>query len=202
MRLSAHGPACPSTIGFPVTFTVRPYTSADEPGWLRCRALAFLSTQYYDDVKTRRTTYDRSAICLVAESDDGLIAGLLDVEINGSAATIDTVAVHPDHARQGIATALLDSAVPRLRASDATSLDAWTREDAAANAWYRRSGFQENFRYLHVYKQSDESAEGFTTPHGLSAPVTAFLHADISRHEEMRARFARVHVCRQYLRHL
>lgn len=185
-----------------MTFTVRPYTSADEPGWLRCRALAFLSTQYYDDVKPRRTTFELPAICLVAESDGGLIAGLLDVEIDGAAATIDTVAVHPDHARHGIATALLDSAVPQLRASDATSLDAWTRGDVAANAWYRRSGFREHFRYLHVYKQGDESDEGFTSPQGLSAPVTAFMHADISRHEEMRAQFARVHVCRQYLRHL
>lgn len=127
MRLGAHGPACPSTIGFPVTFTVRPYTPADEPGWLRCRALAFLSTP---------------------------------------------------------------------------TLDAWTRGDAAANSWYRRSGFRENFRYLHVYKQGDESAEGLTSPDGLSAPVTAFMHADFSRHDEMRAQFARVHVCRQYLRHL
>lgn len=185
-----------------MTFTVRPYTSADEPGWLRCRALAFLSTQYYDDVKPRRTPFELPAICLVAESDDGLIAGLLDVEVDGAAATIDTVAVHPDHARQGIATALLDTVVPQLRASDVTSLDAWTRGDAAANAWYQRSGFRENFQYLHVYKQGDESAQGFTAPQGLSAPVVAFMHADISRHEEMRARFARVHVCRQYLRQL
>ncbi len=183
-------------------FTVRPYMLADEPGWLRCRALAFLGTQYYDDVKPRRTTFDQPAIVLVAVSDDGVVAGLLDVEIDGDTATIDTVAVHPDHTRQGIATALLDAAIPQLRASDVTSLDAWTREDEAANAWYHRSGFRENFRYLHVHKDGDESAEGFTTPGGLSAPVTAFMHADISLQEEMRARFARVYVCRQYLRRL
>jgi ribosomal protein S18 acetylase RimI-like enzyme len=186
-----------------MTFTVRPYTPADEPGWLRCRALAFLGTQYYDDVKPRRTTFELPFISLVGVSDDGVVAGLLDVEIdNNAAATIDTVAVHPDHTRHGIATALLDAVVPQLRASGVTALDAWTRGDEAANAWYHRSRFRENFRYLHVYKNGDEPAEGFTTPGGLSAPVTAFMHADISLQEEMRARFARVHVCRQYLRRL
>lgn len=185
-----------------MTFTVRPYAPADEPGWLHCRALAFLGTQYYDDVRPRRTTSELPVIGLVAVSDHGAVAGLLDVEIDNNAATIDTVAVHPDHSRQGVATALLNAVLPHLRASDVTTLDAWTREDEAANAWYHRSGFRENFRYLHVYKQGDESAEGFTSPHGLSAPVSAFMHADISRHEEMRARFARVYVCRQYLRHL
>jgi ribosomal protein S18 acetylase RimI-like enzyme len=185
-----------------MTFTTRPYTSADEQGWLRCRALAFLSTQYYDDVKPRRTTFELPAICLVAESDDGLIAGLLDVEIDRDAATIDSIAVHPDHARQGVATALLDAAVPQVRAAGVTTLDAWTREDEAANAWYQRSGFRESFRYLHVYKGGDEPADGFTTPDGLSAPVSAFVHADISLENELRARFARVHVCRRYLRSL
>ena len=183
-----------------MTFTVRPYAPTDEPGWLRCRTLAFLGTQYYDDVKPHRTSFDLPAIALVAMSDDGVVVGLLDVEIDGAAATIDTVAVHPDHARQGIATALLDAALPQVAAAGGATLDAWTRSDEPANAWYQRSGFAENFRYLHVYKNGDESVEGFSTPDGLSVPVIAFMHADISLEDEMRARFARVHVCRQYLR--
>lgn len=183
-----------------MTCTVRPYTPADESGWLRCRALAFLGTQYYDDVKPRRTTFDRPALSLVAEADDGTVAGLLDIELDGDTATIDTVAVHPDHARQGIATALLTAAIPWVEAAGAVSLDAWTREDAAANAWYRASGFSECHRYLHVYKNAGEPTDGFTSPDGLSAPVTAFMHADISREAELRARYARVHVCRRYRR--
>ncbi|WP_199238378.1 hypothetical protein [Kribbella steppae] len=31
---------------------VRDYASADETRWLRCRVLAFLDTNYYDDVAT------------------------------------------------------------------------------------------------------------------------------------------------------
>ncbi|MFI2361836.1 GNAT family N-acetyltransferase [Promicromonospora sp. NPDC019610] len=185
-----------------MSFTVRPYLPDDEPGWLRCRVLAFLDTQYYDDVTPHRTSFDLPAVCLVAVADDGTICGLLDVEIDGDAATIDTVAVHPDHGRRGIATALLDAAIPQVRAAGATTLDAWTREDAAANAWYLRSGFAENHRYLHVYKGGDDPAAGFAAPDGLSTPVIAFLHADISREAELRARFTRVHVCRQYLRRL
>lgn len=181
---------------------MRPYTPDDEPGWLRCRVLAFLDTQYYDDVKPHRTSFDLPAVCLVAVADEGGICGVLDVEVDGDAATIDTVAVHPDHARRGIATALLDEAIPRVRAAGVTALDAWTREDEAANAWYERSGFAENYRYLHVYKDSDEPTAGFATPDGLSMPMIAFMHADISREAELRKRFARVHVCRQYLRRL
>jgi ribosomal protein S18 acetylase RimI-like enzyme len=185
-----------------MAFAVRPYAPADEFGWLRCRALAFLGTQYYDDVKPRPTAFELPAVRLVALADDGMVAGLLDVEVNQDAATVDSLAVHPDHARQGIATALLDAALPQVRAAGAATLDAWTREDEAANIWYQRSGFRENFRYLHVYKDRGDPTDGFATPDGLSAPVRAFMHADISLENQMRARFARVHICRQYLRRL
>ncbi|GAA2232088.1 GNAT family N-acetyltransferase [Promicromonospora sukumoe] len=185
-----------------MSFTVRAYAQEDERGWLRCRVLAFLSTQYYDDVKPRRTRFELPAVCLVAAADDGTIVGLIDVEIDGDTATIDTVAVHPDHTHNGIATALLAEAVPQARAAGATTLDAWTREDIAANAWYLRAGFTEDFRYLHVYKDGDEPTDGFAAPVGLSVPVIAFMHADISHEAEMRARYSRVYVCRQYLRRL
>ena len=33
---------------------VRDYRPADAAGWVRCRALAFLGTQYYDDVHPGR----------------------------------------------------------------------------------------------------------------------------------------------------
>ncbi|MCF4119604.1 GNAT family N-acetyltransferase [Antribacter sp. KLBMP9083] len=197
-----------------MAFFVRPYTPTDEVGWLRCRILSFLGTQYFDDVKTRRTTFDLPAVLLVAEAVaeapvadgelplTGSIAGILDIEVDGSHATIDTIAVHPDHARRGIASALLSAALPRIQGLGATELDAWTREDTAANAWYRRSGFTERFRYLHVYKGWEDAADGFAVPDGVGPLVTAFLHAPVEREAEMRARFARVHTCRQYVRPL
>lgn len=180
---------------------VRAYESADEQSWLRCRVLSFLDTQYYDDVKPRRTELAAGSIALVAVVD-GAVAGILDIEIDADAATIDTVAVHPDHRGAGIATALLDAALPRMTERGVRTLDAWTREDAAANRWYRRSGFEERFRYLHVYLGPDEDAEGFATPEGLSSPVAAFSHARLEDEETLRERFARVYACRRYVREL
>jgi ribosomal protein S18 acetylase RimI-like enzyme len=180
--------------------TLRSYRNTDEEGWLRCRLLAFLHTDYYDDVKTVRTADPQLAVCLVAIGNDELI-GLIDVTVDGTAATIDSIAVHPDHQRQGLGTALLNAAITEL-SPDITTLDAWTREDTAANQWYVRSGFTENFRYLHVYKSWDEPADGFCAPHGLSTPLEVFAHAQIADENPLRQRFRRVYVCRQYLMHL
>lgn len=180
------------------TVSIRPYRLADEPSWLRCRLLGFFDTDYYDDVWTSRPSFDNPSVQLVAVDGDQVV-GLLDVEIDGNLATIHTVAVHPDARRRGIATALLDRALADLP-SGASTLDAWTREDDAANSWYRRTGFVEEQRYLHVYKEWDEPAHSFAAPPGLSAPVSAFMHAPIELEGQMRARFRRVHVCRRYVK--
>ncbi|MFT3798591.1 GNAT family N-acetyltransferase [Microbacterium sp.] len=181
-------------------FAVRVYHPADERSWLRCRVLSFLDTQYYDDVRPRRVDLVEPAIALVAVAPSAEVIGILDIEIDGDAATIDTVAVHPDHQHLGIATALLDAALPQLGARGATTLDAWTREDIAANRWYLGNGFVENFRYPHVYLSDGDDDRGFQTPDGLSTPVTAYLHGRIDDEAELRARYRRVYICRQYIR--
>lgn len=157
--------------------TVRDYEERDEPGWLRCRLLSFFDTCYYDDVKIERTRYEQPAIRLVADIG-GAIAGLLDIEIDGATATIDSVAVHPDHRRAGLAMMLLRKGLSRLP-PEVETLDAWTREDEPAQRWYAACGFTEQFRYLHVYKEPDDPDDGFSTPQPLSKPVIAFCHAPI-----------------------
>ena len=183
--------------------TIRPYLPDDEEAWLRCRVLSFLHTQYFDDVKTERTVFDRPSLCSVAvlgEAAGGTVVGVLDVEIDGTAATIDTVAVHPDHARRGVATRLLEAAVPHLVSRGVTSLDAWTREDEPANQWYLDRGFRENFRYLHVHAQdTDPAGTGFSPLPDLGTPLSVFAHASIEHEASLRARHRRVHQCRQYL---
>ncbi|MGL3807707.1 GNAT family N-acetyltransferase [Paeniglutamicibacter sp. R2-26] len=181
-------------------YTIRAYHPSDEPQWLECRLLGFFGTNYYDDVKTAKTVLPDPQLCFVAE-DGGRVLGLIDVEVDGQGATIDSIAVRPDAQRRGIAGALLRHATERLPAGVRT-LDAWTREDAGANAWYRSSGFLENHRYLHVYKNWDEPNDGYASPHGLSAPVMAFMHADIEHEAALRERHARVYICRQYLKQL
>lgn len=179
---------------------IRPYGAADELAWLRCRLLSFLDTCYYDDVWTQRPFDCQLTVALVAVEDDELV-GLIAITTQGNAATIDTIAVHPDAQRRGLGSALLNQAVLELP-DKIVSLDAWTREDQPANRWYRSHGFIGTHRYLHVYKNGDEPDDGFLTPDGLSAPVTAFMHASVERENEMRQRFRRVYVCRQYLMNL
>ena len=177
---------------------VRQYEPADEQGWLRCRVLAFLRTSYFDDVVQSKPTFDGPAIELVAV-DRGDVVGVIDVSIQGTASTIETIGVHPDYERRGIATALLDEALRQLP-PEAESLDAWTRGDIAANGWYQRSGFREQFRYLHVYARDEEVEAAIERTRRELIPVAGFFHADASAEEEMRAVFRRVHVCRQYVR--
>ena len=176
---------------------IRDYRTPDEGSWLRCRLLSFFDTDYYDDVKISKTTFTNDHVDLVADNGTRIV-GILDVEINGDTATIDSIAVHPDAQREGIASKLLDELLRRLR-EHVTSLDAWTRGTESANGWYSSVGFSENQRYLHVYKDEASGDDGFETPAGLSRPVIAFMHAPIELEDAVRGRYSRVHVCRQYL---
>lgn len=176
---------------------VRPYRPDDAPAWLRCRALSFLQTAYFDDVLVAKPTYHGAPIELVA-CDGPSLVGVIDVSAQPGEATIETIAVHPDWMRRGVGSALLDEVRTRLPATVRT-LDAWTRDDEQANGWYQRQGFAETFRYLHVYAISDAEVEAAIVKagHGLT-PARAFFHAGIAAEAALRGTFERVHVCRRY----
>ena len=178
---------------------IRSYRSADEPSWLRCGVLAFMRTGGYDDVATEKPSTDGGLELVAVDGDD--VVGLLDVSIDGADATIESVAVDPDRCREGIGTAQLEHAVGELRERGVRRLEAWTREDEPANRWYRRNGFHEAERYLHVYANGRDEAERAVTAEAGLVAVQAFLHLlDIDRETEMRERFGRVYVCRCYER--
>ncbi len=183
------------------SFRLRDYRDSDAAGWLRCRLLSFFPTDYYDDVVTRRPSYDVLALRRVAVAGDAVV-GLMDATISPPRATIEVLAVHPDHQRLGVASGLLAGVVEDLRPYGVSELDAWTREDVAANAWYQRSGFTERFSYLHVYKDFSDDGAGFTCPEGLTGPFLAYCQAPHELETAVRARFSRVYVCRQYVREL
>jgi ribosomal protein S18 acetylase RimI-like enzyme len=170
-------------------YVVRDYAGSHEPSWVRCRALAFFSTAYFDDVVTAKPAIEAPGFELVALHADQAVVGLMDVAVDGTAGVIETLAVHPDHQRRGIARALLAHAISRGHAKNLTALSAWTRDDAGTLDWYRTMGFTETDHYLHVF--ADHNADG-----------AAFFEADLAQESELRERFARVHVCRRFTRAL
>ena len=58
----------PMTDAHTEAVTIRSYSPGDEQDWLRCRALGFLPTAYFDDVLTKKATYEGAAEELVADS--------------------------------------------------------------------------------------------------------------------------------------
>jgi ribosomal protein S18 acetylase RimI-like enzyme len=175
-------------------FTVRSYEPADEVGWVRCRVLSFLGSAFRDSVEREKEHYERPAIELVAEAD-GTIVGLLECETPeladrpGTGGMIWHLAVHPDHQRQGIASALLEEAERRGRASGLERLEAWTRDDVHVQRWYETHGFVLIDGYLHVYPEREDLRQY----DGEFKLVKAFAHYTGDRPEEIRQRYARVH---------
>jgi ribosomal protein S18 acetylase RimI-like enzyme len=183
---------------------IRLYENTDERGWVVCRVLSFLDSTFFDDVRREKERYENPAIELVAERD-GEIVGLIDVECELEPATVCEdrpglggmiwhLAVHPDHQRRGVASALLDEAATRARAQGLARLEAWTRDDAHVRRWYETHGFELVSGYVHVYVELDEGLRDLfpVTADGIR-PVRMFAHYLGDREDDAVRRYARVH---------
>ncbi|WP_431947789.1 GNAT family N-acetyltransferase [Actinacidiphila sp. bgisy167] len=185
-----------------MSYTVRAFTPTDETSWLHCRVLAFLRTAYFDDVSRAKPTTAAPGLDLVAADAAGRVVGIMDTSVEGDVATIDTVAVHPDHQRRGLGRELLEQTRDRAHELGAATLDAWTRDDPDTLSWYRAMGFTESDHYLHVYANHyrDPAEPGRAVAEarpGLRA-LMVFAHAGLADEERMRRQFTRVHVCRRF----
>jgi ribosomal protein S18 acetylase RimI-like enzyme len=177
-------------------YTVRSYEPTDEVGWVRWRVLSLLGSAFWDDVAREKETYERPAIELVAEKD-GAIVGLLDVECEtpalsdrpGAGGMVWHLAVHPDHQRRGIASALLSEAELRAREHGLARLEAWTRDDDHVQRWYEAHDFALVDGYLHVYLERDD-LRLYDSELRL---VKAFAHYTGDNPAEIKRRYARVH---------
>ncbi len=188
---------------------IRKYEPGDEQGWLRCRVLAFLDTAYYDNVFSRKETYENPSIELVAVAGD-LVVGLIDVECEvlpgsvcykrpGLAGMIWHLAVHPDWRRKGIAFKLLSSAKKLASKRGIQRFEAWTRDDPGVNAWYLSQGFEVIDSYLHVFVEGKDELQGVISAEipGLR-PVQVFAHYTGEDRNAVSRRFSRVHQCVLY----
>jgi ribosomal protein S18 acetylase RimI-like enzyme len=189
-------------------FSVRTYRATDEEGWVRCRVLSFLGSAFFDDVRREKELYERPSIELVAD-EQGEIVGLIDVECEISPGTVCSdrpglggmiwhLAVHPDHQRRGVATALLQEAGRLGRKRWLERFEAWTRDDPHVQAWYEAHGFTEVDSYLHVYVELDEGLRELFPPTAGIRPVRLFAHYTGETRDEIKRRFARVHDCVLY----
>lgn len=175
-------------------YAVRDYVADDEPSWLRCRVPALRGTAYYDHVLAAKPGVSGAELVAV---DGGVVVGILDLAVDGEPATMETIAVHPDHRHRGIGGALLSRARSRARALGAVTLDAWTRDDPPTLRWYRAMGFGDSDHYLHVIADHHEPARAVVARPGLRV-AKALLHADLADEARLRREFERVHVARRF----
>jgi ribosomal protein S18 acetylase RimI-like enzyme len=187
--------------------TIRAYRDEDETPWVRCRALAFLDTAFWDSHYREKEHYERPSIELVADAG-GQIVGFIDVECEeepgtlcyprpGLAGMIWHVGVHPDHRGQGIGGDLVRRAQNLARERGIVRFEAWTRDDDWVQRWYEGLGFEQIDSYLHVYVKRSEREGVMEDVDGLR-PVNLYAHYVGSDRDSIRARFERVHDCVLY----
>ena len=138
------------------------YRDEYEEGWLRCRVLAYLHTSMFEDVETKKPTFEnRPSIELIA-IENGEVVGILDMILDdealkttalgeGLGAFLQVIAVHPDHQNKGIGQRLYEQAVTRLKCFNVTFIELYTRGDEPANNFYKKLGFEKRVEYYDVF---------------------------------------------------
>lgn len=90
---------------------------------------------------------------------DGIIVGMIVAWMLVDEAHIATIATHPDFRRQGIASKLLLYALQMMQGEGAVTSVLEVREsNVAAQAMYRKFGFEESGRRPRYYKDNGEDA--------------------------------------------
>jgi predicted N-acetyltransferase YhbS len=132
------------------------------------------------------------------EEEPGTICSApADTAHAGPAGMIWHLAVHPDYRHRGIGRELLAEAARRAQAWQIGRFEAWTRDDAFVNDWYRDQGFRQVQHYWHVFMGSREELAALKAQVPGLRPVSAFAHY-LGDDEDMLERFGRVHRCNRY----
>ncbi len=90
---------------------------------------------------------------LVAETDDAAVIGSVVAVFDGWRANLYRLAVHPEHRRRGVATALVENAERRLRAAGGRRISALVVHDHAdAVACWAALGYEPDRRVTRSVK--------------------------------------------------
>ncbi|GAY76097.1 acetyltransferase, GNAT family [Sporolactobacillus inulinus] len=141
------------------------------------------------------------------------MVGLIDVEYETEIRTVCAacsslggmiwhMAVHPDFQRRGIGRQLLTEAEKRLKANSIVQMEAYTRDDAWVNNWYRKNGFHEKSDYLHVWIEGSELQGVIESTAEHLKPQICFAHYTGMHPDRIKTKFSRVHECRCYRKNI
>ncbi|WP_225743506.1 N-acetyltransferase [Marinilactibacillus sp. Marseille-P9653] len=157
-------------------FTILPYQPIFEKSWVRCKALAYLHSQFIDQMSQEKDIYSekedgyKETIELVALFKDEVV-GLIDIGIYSEERTkndlyvkdayqgsyVDAIAIHPDFQKLGIAQSLWDQSIQILKSKDVHYLTIFTRDDLPANQFYQKNGAQLLTKHYRVKGQLKQS---------------------------------------------
>ncbi|MDG3061951.1 GNAT family N-acetyltransferase [Lacticaseibacillus casei] len=154
-----------------VAYTIKNYQSEMLESWLRCRALAYMRSSFQDEITAEKENVsDATGVSLVAIKDQQVIGIAEAIFLNQGQAkaasyglhegtvltTLDTIAVHPDYQRVGIAKALLKQLRSRLKMRGGILL-IYTLDDDAANGLYQTIGAKLCYRASIVHGHSSKN---------------------------------------------
>ena len=140
-----------------MNFHIRRMTVEDVPAVAKLDQLAF-TLPWTDRSFHFEVTSNPASRCWVAERG-GVIIGVIVAWLLVDEVHIATIATHPDFRRQGIAQALLSHVLKLAAQEGAVSSFLEVREsNIAAQAMYRKFGYEESGRRSRYYKDNNEDA--------------------------------------------
>ena len=148
---------------------IREYDSSDAISWMKCWLMAAGSSRAWLFLLTKKPTYARSSLELVAISG-GEVVGILDIEVENEPGDLCgqnveggafawEFGVHPEYWGQGIGKALVENAEERLRDEHGVGYMEWWSMDERSGRWYESYGMQCINEHWRFNIESDSEAE-------------------------------------------
>lgn len=150
-----------------VNIKIQKYTISDQDDWLNCHTQIYYQSVFFDELLKIKPRYETPNIELIGLNEEGVIIGILDIEIEeekGQLCTSDkeisglisVIGVLPKYRRKKIATKILNRAIEILKNEYSIHrLELLTREDTRIISWLQCHQFKEIYRFYQVTLTSD-----------------------------------------------